>query len=422
MVSLQSLKLVRPQPTGLRSCRLLPISGSTFRALFVKTSALVCSCVLTLTATFADGLVRIEGNDRQYEGKIVSLTRSECSLIDRQGRLRRLDVGKLKKVRKVARRFEPLSSSTFRTQLQQEFPAGYEIAGSTHYFVCAPPGRAAQYVQLFESIYRDVEQFYRVRGFAVQEPEFPLVAIVFRSQKEFMEYARRDQVKASPGLMGYYSLLTNRVALFDNQGIVQNSTLKSNESPLLRRKAQDSVADLGGIRSQTVALASAITGETTDTVVHETIHQVGYNIGIHSRVGGTPVWVVEGLATALEPTGMRKRSGRNLISERVNTERADWFRNVLRQKRPMGFLAALVASDDNFNRNLLHSYSESWAFTFFLLENGSRRNDLVDFLQTLATRDPSVAYTAKQRLADFEEAFGDISRLEVEFIRYMDRL
>lgn len=238
-----------------------------------------------------------------------------------------------------------------------------------------------------------------------------------------MKYAIKDKVPVSNGLMGYYSLLSNRVALFDSTNLVQNQpSLHQNAESvdLDKQLVADSGAD--GVGNSTLAMATAIAGETTNTVVHETIHQVGYNIGIHSRVGGAPTWVLEGLATALEPSGMRKRTGRNLVSDRLNGERSDWFRDEFRELRPMGFLPALVASDENFYRNLLHSYSESWAFTFFLLENGTRRQDLVKYLQVLAKRDTSVQYTARQRLADFESAFGDISRLEVEFIRYMDRM
>ena len=82
----------------------------------------------------------------------------------------------------------------------------------------------------------------------------------------------------------------------------------------------------------------------------------------------------------------------------------------------------LVASDEYFHRNTLNSYSESWAFTFFLLENASRRQDFVSYLQKIGQRDPTKPYDARERLADFQESFGDISRLEVEFIRFMDRM
>ena len=67
----------------------------------------------------------------------------------------------------------------------------------------------------------------------------------------------------------------------------------------------------------------------------------------------------------------------------------------------MGSLAKLVAADEYFFQQTLNSYSEAWAFTFFLLENSSRRRHLVTYLQVLRGRDPLLQYTSQERLADF---------------------
>ena len=370
-------------------------------ALFAAASLLQCA------NANGQSLIRItDGRDDTCDGKIVALTASVCSIMDRQGRLHHKNLRDLKSFEKIAPRYEPYSISNFRQELIQEFKGGYELAGTTHYLVCAPTGRGNQYAQLFESIYRDVEQFFRVRGFKVKTPEVPLVAIVFRSQQEFMQYCVRDRVPPSQSLMGYYSLLTNRVALFD-------------DSSLLTAIEPDA-----GRNSDTrhITAYAAITGNTASTVIHETTHQVGYNIGVHSRLGGTPTWVVEGLATVLEPAGMRRNKGRQLQSNRINPERADWFERTHRPDRSMGSLAKLIASDAFFHQQTLDSYSEAWAFTFFLLENASRRQDFVTYLRKIGERDPLKHYSGKERLVDFQAVFGDISRLEVEFIRYMDRM
>lgn len=362
--------------------------------------SLACHCHV-----HAGGLIRLTDKKLDtVDGKIVGLTTSVCSIIDRQGRLHHKALTDLKSLDKLSVRFEADSTGAFREALGDEFN-DYEIAGTTHYLVCAPPGRAGQYAELFESIYRDVVLFYRVRGFAVKAPDVPLVAIVFRTQHEFAQYCRRDKVAPSPTLMGYYSLVSNRVALFDDASLLATT---QSASPMKRTPG--------------IAAYAAISGNTADTVIHETTHQVSYNIGVHSRLGGTPIWVVEGLATVLEPAQMRKRQGRQLLSDRVNFERAEWFEGRHRPARAMGSLAKLVASDDYFYQSTLNSYSEAWAFTFFLMENPSRRQEFVRYLQTLGKRDPMKAYSSKDRLKDFQSAFGDISRLEVEFIRFMDRM
>ncbi|MFY9255622.1 MAG: DUF1570 domain-containing protein [Fuerstiella sp.] len=376
----------------------------------VATAFILCmGCIATSKNAHAAGLIRVTDGQQTYEGKVVALTRSNCSLMDRQGQLIHLDVSSLKSLDKISAHFQPLETSAFRQQLREEFSNGYEVVGTARYLVCAPNGNAGKYAKLFESIYRDVEQFYRVRGFKVNAPEVPLVAVVFGSQREFAEYCVSDGITPSATLMGYYSLNTNRVALFDDPNLVFTSQrdLKPN------RSSQNLNA---------IAASNQITGETASTIIHETTHQVGYNIGIHSRLGRTPIWVVEGLATVLEPSGMRTTKGRQLISERINNERAIWFEQRHRPSRKVGNLAMLVASDEYFHQNTLNSYSESWAFAFFLMENASRRQNFVNYLQQIGKRDPMAPYSGRERLEDFQAAFGDISRLEVEFIRYMDRM
>lgn len=384
-----------------RCCTLLQrLRASTrfFSAVLVITFA--CSQVQ------AGGMVRLMDKKKAaVDGKIVALTKSTCSIMDQQGRIHHKHVRELKSLQKLSSRFEAHPTSVFRKILREEFKGDYEVAGTTHYLVCAPAGRAAQYAKLFESIYRDVDRFYRVRGFRVIKPDVPLVAVVFRTQAEFAQYCRRDEVAPSSTLMGYYSLLSNRVALFDDANLLA---------------AADDAIQIRGDSS--IAAYAAISGNTAGTVIHETTHQVGYNIGVHSRLGETPVWVVEGLATVLEPAGMRQKTGRQLLSDRINSERADWFEERHRPSRSMGSLAKLIASDEYFFQSTLNSYSEAWALTFFIMENASRRQDFVKYLQKLGQRNVNEKYTATDRLADFQESFGDISRLEVEFIRYLDRM
>ncbi len=374
-------------------------------------AVLIAGAALVVTGQSAHsaGLIRVSDGQQVYEGKVVALSRSNCSLMDRQGQLVHLDVNALKSLDKVSSHYQPLSTSAFRQELRHEFSSQYEVVGTARYLVCAANGSATKFAKLFESIYRDVEQFYRVRGFKVNAPEFPLVAVVFGSQREFAEYCVRDGITPSQTLMGYYSLKTNRVALFDDPSLVITSQHELGATAI-------------GMRPAAVLASNGMAAETANTIIHETTHQVGYNIGIHSRLGKTPTWIVEGLATVLEPSGMRTTKGRQLISDRINNERAVWFEQRHRPARRAGNFAMLVASDEYFHQNTLDSYSESWAFAFFLMENASRRQDFVAYLQQIGQRDPMQPYSAKERLADFQSAFGDISRLEVEFIRFMDRM
>lgn len=350
--------------------------------------------------------VRITTAKSIHEGKVISLTKHQCSLVERSGRLVHLNVRDIRKLNETAPRFQPLPHSTFRGALLKEFP-GYDVSGTNRYLVCGPKTLVKKYAALFDSVYRDVFQFFRVRGFEVKTPDVPLVAVVFSSQKEFLRYCVKDKVPPTSTLRGYYSLLSNRVVLYDqNNG--RAATVPDVQSPWFR--------------PETMSAFSGISADTASTIIHETTHQVGYNIGVHSRLGGTPTWIVEGLATVLEPKEMRKSTVRGTTSQKVNAGRKVWFEQRLLPKRPEHNLAKLVASDEYFSRDTLGSYSEAWAFTFYMLDNAARRQRFARYLKKVEGREPTVRYTARQRLADFEDAFGDIKRVEVDFLRYMDRL
>ena len=87
-----------------------------------------------------------------------------------------------------------------------------------------------------------------------------------------------------------------------------------------------------------------------------------------------------------------------------------------------GDLAKLIASDDMFRQQTLDAYSAAWGMTWFLTENPARARLFSKYLKTIGEHDPLQPYTATERLKDFQSIFGDIARMEVDYVRAMDRL
>ena len=407
-------------------------------------------------------MVEIRDDSTTYVGKVVAKDADSCVLIDRYGVMSELPISGLKSFTVVSESFKPASTSAFMQKLLKEFPAGYEVKISAHYVVCGGQGRTEAYAGLFEEIFRQIASFYSVRRFGTAEPEVPLVAIVFATQDEFREYCERDAMKWTDTLRGYYSPKSNRVALYDDPGHLNSVTGMSPRSV----ETYDSAATPGQWPSRAVsrhtqtrspvfstvvewrlresplipesrlvvelpdqmcsshngaALLNSITGETANTIIHETTHQVGYNIGIHSRLGATPTWLIEGLATLLEAPGMRVR-GKSATGTKINSGRLEWFTGEYQSRRKPGDLARMAASDDMFRNETLDAYSSAWAFTWFMTENPARARQFSSYLKTVTERDPLKQYTADERLSDFTAAFGDIARLEVELMRTIDGL
>jgi Protein of unknown function (DUF1570) len=379
-------------------------------------NALAVICVIAAVCGQVAGgnrLVEVRDKENAWSGKLIAMNKSTCVLFDRMGEMHRLPIASLTSFQRVADQYQPFSISEFRARLLKEFPRGYQLSGTSHYLVCGPTGKSETYAKLFEDVYRSVDSYYRVRRFQISPPDTPLVAIIFGTQTEFAEYCRADKVTWSSGLRGYYSLKTNRIAMYDDPVLVTQ----------LENSAQHWFVADAGLREACQQLAVfSLSGDTAGTIIHETTHQVSYNIGIHSRAAVTPTWVCEGLATLLEAPGIRKSTGSRSQQSRTNSERLNWFRYRYSARRKRGDLARLISSDDFFRRQSLDGYSAAWAFTFFLAENPTYTRKFTSYLKTVSERDPMSGYSARERLSDFTSSFGDIAKVEVDFLRFMDRL
>jgi hypothetical protein len=402
------------------------------RLIVRRLAAAILSILVTGEVTCAESksrLIEIKDEFQTYTGKIIAKDSERCFLMDEFGVLTTHHISRLTSFRIVGDSFHRVSPSEFRKQLLTEFRSGYDIHVSAHYVVVGKKGKAKAYATLFEEIYRQVDSFYSIRGFETSEPEFTMVAIVFNTVDEFKEYCGRDQMLWSEDLRGYYSLKSNRVVLYDRPAKLNASA----ESPVDGETSTASTSNdalttdeltLGNPATNQATLAAmlnGVAGETADTIVHETTHQVGYNIGIHSRIGETPTWVIEGLATVLEAPGIRVR-GSSDAADKINTVRLNWFNTEYESRRQPGDLARMVAGDEVFRNQALDAYSSAWAFTYFMTENPARARSYIRYLRILGERDPLQHYAAEERLKDFQSAFGDVSKIELDFLRSIDRL
>ena len=402
------------------------------RLIVRRLAAAILSILVTGEVTCAESksrLIEIKDEFQTYTGKIIAKDSERCFLMDEFGVLTTHHISRLTSFRIVGDSFHRVSPSEFRKQLLTEFRSGYDIHVSAHYVVVGKKGKAKAYATLFEEIYRQVDSFYSIRGFETSEPEFTMVAIVFNTVDEFKEYCGRDQMLWSEDLRGYYSLKSNRVVLYDRPAKLNAST----ESPVDGDTSAASTSNdaltadeltlenPASNQATLAAMLNGVAGETADTIVHETTHQVGYNIGIHSRIGETPTWVIEGLATVLEAPGIRVR-GSSDAADKINTVRLNWFNTEYESRRQPGDLARMVAGDEVFRNQALDAYSSAWAFTYFMTENPARARSYVRYLRVLGERDPLQHYTAEERLKDFQSAFGDVSKIEMDFLRSIDRL
>ncbi len=356
---------------------------------------------LTCQAAENDLLIEVRDGKTVTTGKLLAKDKERAVLLDRVGGLHDLTLGSVT-LKTTTSRFQSLPTTELRNQLSREFGKDFELGTSRHYVVIAPSGRAAEYAAVFEEHYTTLQRYFKTRSFTLTEPQFPMVAIVFATQQQFIEYANRDGSKVMVNMQGYYSPRTNRVALFETAG------------------KSVAVSAIDPLSASRFPVFGAMKTDLKETMIHEATHQVAYNIGLHSRVGETPRWVVEGMATVFEPEAMRTAAAGNLPKQRLNWERYVVFQNFVQTKRrPLKSLRSFIESEDLYESSVLDFYAQSWALTFFLVE--TRPRNYSAYLKRIAARDPFAEYPAKERLTDFKETIhADIDWLDVQFVKYID--
>lgn len=344
----------------------------------------LCSFVLAAPTVAATPrfMVAIDWQGKKLTGTVVLHDRETGWFLERDGRLTMLPLAEVGDYQKLGS-YRPYSAVELREQLSRDFGPGYTVSATGHYLIVSSRNSGDRYGRLFEDLYRQFVVSFAARGFKMTEPEFPLVAVVLPDQASFVKYCQAEDVRPQPGLRGYYLPSSNRVALYD-----------------------------------AVAAGQATADGLDKTVIHEATHQVAFNTGVHSRIGVSPKWVVEGLATVFEQENVRRNDRIGPVMSRVNDERFKWFQQY-RGRRPTKSLVDIVQSDRMFQSQTLDAYSEAWAIMFFLLE--TRPADTVKYLRALAARDPLKDCTPEDRLREFQTAFGnDLSLLEAHLLRYYD--
>ena len=158
------------------------------------------------------------------------------------------------------------------------------------------------------------------------------------------------------------------------------------------------------------------------TVIHEAVHQMAFNAGLHTRLADNPLWVTEGMAMFFEMPDLASKSGWRTIGA-VNTLRQRQFLEYLEKRHKGEALSGLIASDARFTdgATATDAYAAAWSLTYFLIK--TRGEEYVKYLQRLQQKPRLVWDKPAERVADFQGVFGkDLVGLEGEWVRFARRL
>jgi hypothetical protein len=229
--------------------------------------------------------------------------------------------------------------------------------------------RAARFMKRVDRVFTG---FCRELRLDTRRPEYPLVLLIFETDRDFDAYAAKPANGRGldvESMAGFYSPLTNRLAM-----------------------------RIGECR-------------TFEVPLHEAIHQQAYNRGVLQRLADVPVWFDEGIATGFETDGVRIDIG----PTKINANYA--------QQVPQSTTLTwqdIVEDDRKFRGNVLagEAYVHAWSLHWLLITQ--HRRGYTKYVKQLGQIAPLGKPTEAERDQLFLECFGQsVESLHKEFPRLL---
>ena len=298
--------------------------------------------------------------------------------------------------------FRPLTADELLPRLQQGPLGDFQVLRTTHYLIFYKSSRsfAEASSRLLEDLYRRLLDAFRKNQVPAHEAEFPLVAVIYRTEREF-----RANHAVEPVVQAFYEIYTNRITFYE----ISDQDASAPEISALRKP---------------------------QTVAHEGTHQILQNIGVHPRLSSWPIWLVEGLAEYCATPATARKGGKPVwdglgminglhmatirelgdpLSVKFQGDSSPVKSLVREPGKPL--VECLVRK----TRLTPTEYSLAWAMTHYLAFK--RQDDFVAYLKRMSQFAPLVPRSPDEHLADFEQAFGhDLFKLDRAIDVYLRRL
>jgi len=348
-----------------------------------------------------------DGRDKTVEGRIIIEAGDGGVLLEAaDGMLWTIERNELQHRTKLDTPFKPLSQAELSEKLVSELPAGFRTYTTAHYVVVHNTSRNyAQWASsLLERLYKAFTNYWEGQGIEVHQPEFPLPVFLFSSRQEYEQASRDDLPNGTGNIIGFYSLRSNRVNMFDLTG------LEAVRSP----SSHGSIREINAMLSQPAAVPLVA------TVVHEATHQIAFNCGLQQRYADIPLWLCEGMAVYFEAPDLASARGWRGIG-RVNYPRLETFQKNIGNWNE-NTLEGMLRDSQRFRnpRTAIDAYADAWALNYYLIKYEPKA--YTEYLKALAEKPPLVEDTPAERLEEFRKHFGDLRRLEQGFLKQMGRV
>ena len=301
------------------------------------------------------------------------------------------------------REFKVDSSEQVAQKVLDELPDGFRIHQTSHYTIVY--NTTTDYAKwcggVLEQLYRAFTTFWNGKYVEITEPEFPLVVVIFGDRSQYMEASADELGEACEKIVGFYSMTTNRIATFD----------AANTLAMTDRRGRLSVRKIASMPGMS---------ENVRNLVHEATHQLAFNCGLMHRFYDTPRWYAEGMACFFEVPDPDSTKGWGRLGEP----------DPLRTRRFVAMIATrrdgtlkLYENDESLlmTNTAPDAYAEACATFFYLVKQ--RSSQLKKYVERVLARqaEGTMEATERERLSDFEAAFGPQPKFQEEMRKYWIR-
>ena len=351
-----------------------------------------------------------QGKERNEEGQVLFETSDTFVLAARDGQLYFVKREDTFSKRSDDAPFVPYTKAEMIERLKREFPPNkgfYYKEMYDPFIVVYTTSRpfANWYGTLLQKLHEQYVSHWNKLGVKLTAPEVPLVAIMLSNEEMFRQYAQQAGVKLSKEQCAYYHKLTNRIVLYDISG-QQAFREGMQRNAATSRDIQEFLRQPNNIKN----------------VIHEAVHQVGFNTGMHPRLALIPVWLCEGLAVFHEVPDTRNKIGWTL-GPHINRERLNQLNRYLNKTHRESPIRNMIKNDDLFRgeKTALDNYALAWGLTFYFVKK--RPKELAAYLAILQTKTPESDDTEDIRVKEFESCFGDNwEKFHQEFYDFLERM
>ncbi|MEQ8790278.1 MAG: DUF1570 domain-containing protein [Pirellulaceae bacterium] len=274
---------------------------------------------------------------------------------------------KIEETTPTERPFQPYSKDELARRLTEAdgpFP-GFKSRSTARYVYVynTSEGFSTATSRILETMYSPLVAWCKRAGLEVQEPETPMVVVMFANKEQLHHYWEGPE-----GMLAFYNAVNNYTVMYEP------------------------------------APGTTAYAQVFGTIAHEGVHQILANIGVQQRLSRWPLWFSEGMAEYFAPTETGRRIRWKGVGM-VNDVRLRDLSGYVQQRGAANLAGgALVGETVGAEALDAAGYAKSWALVHFLERR--RRDAFQAYLADVAGL-KGFAQDVPDKTELFQKHFGD---------------